>query len=63
MLLWMYLTINIQAAADNGFIYFTIPDLCAVKIESHTPKLSTFLTKYGKYLAKMVGLGEFVPEV
>ncbi|CAD8089640.1 unnamed protein product [Paramecium sonneborni] len=52
-----------DAAADNGFIYFTISDLCAVKIESHTPKLSTFLTKYGKYLAKLVGLGEFVPEV
>ncbi|CAD8154696.1 unnamed protein product [Paramecium pentaurelia] len=52
-----------EAAADNGFVYFTISDLCAIKIESHTPKLSTFLTKYGKYLAKIVGLGEFVPEV
>ncbi|CAD8148400.1 unnamed protein product [Paramecium octaurelia] len=51
-----------EAAADNGFIYLTISDLFALKVESHTPKLSTFLTKYGKYLAKLVGLGEFVPE-
>lgn len=52
-----------KAAADNGFIYITIVDVCAVKIESHTPKLSTLLTKYGRLLAKLVGLGEFVPDV
>lgn len=59
----MYIYSILEAAADNGFIYITVVDFACAKIESHTPKLSSLLTKYGKLLAKLVGLGEFVPDV